>query len=80
MPEEKTWIKIDPYQIKALRRRNKWSADKLAEICGLLGRHRARTVYDWEKGKLKPNVDRLAVLQQLIMEYTNDAGKATKVD
>jgi DNA-binding transcriptional regulator YiaG len=61
---------MTPKQIRDLRKKMGLSQDQFAEWSGLTGRGRSRSVYFWEKGKLRPSVNRLKrMLEELHSRY-----------
>lgn len=61
---------MTPKDIYKLRKLMGLSQDQFAEWAGLTGRGRSRSVYFWEKGKLRPSVARLQrMLAELHSRY-----------
>lgn len=46
---------MNPSEIKDIRKRLGLTADQFAERLGLTGKHRARTVFKWERGVYTPS-------------------------
>lgn len=56
---------MQPYRIKTIRKTFGLSPDAFAALMGLTGKHRARTVFAWEKGQIKPSKDRETKMMEM---------------